>query len=162
LQASDVLLLPSNREGMPITVMEALSHGCAVVASRVSGVEDYEHHLLAPGCFWVHTVGDTDQAAAHVEAARALDPRVRAERARRLAEAEFSVERTVERYAALLSQLAATRSMPRNALERGGALTRFVATAVASERVLRLWVTGRYRRPAPVAVPRREAEAQLA
>lgn len=162
LQKSDVLLLPSNREGMPITVMEALSHGCAVVASRVSGVEDYENHALASGCYWVYSVGDVDQAAAHVEAAQALNPRVRGERARRLAEAEFSVTRAAERYAALLPRLAATRSMPRNAFEHGGALTRLVAAAVASERVLRLWLMGRYRRPAPVAVPRREAEAQLA
>jgi glycosyltransferase involved in cell wall biosynthesis len=162
LERSDVLLLPSNREGMPITVMEALSHGCAVVASRVSGVEDYENHPLASGCFWVHSVGDVDQAAAQVEAAQALDPRARGERARRLAEAEFSVARAAERYAALLPRLAATRSMPRNAFERGGALTRIVAAAVASERVLRLWLMGRYRRPAPVPVPRHEAEVQLA
>lgn len=161
LERSDVLLLPSNREGMPITVMEALSHGCAVVASRVSGVEDYENHALASGCYWVYSVGDVDQGAAQVEAAQAVNPRVRGDRARRLAEAEFSVERAAERYAALLPRLAATRSLPRNAFERGGALTRFVAAAVASERVLRLWLTGRYRRPVPVAVPRYEAKAQF-
>jgi glycosyltransferase involved in cell wall biosynthesis len=162
LATSDVLLLPSNREGMPITVMEALSHGCAVVASRVSGVEDYENHALASGCYWVHQVGDIGEAAAQVEAAHALDPQVRSERARNLAEAEFSVARTTERYASLLSRLPATHSMPRNVFEGGGRLTRFMAAAVASERVARLWLSGRYRRPAPVAVPRHEAEAQLA
>jgi glycosyltransferase involved in cell wall biosynthesis len=42
LRESDVLLLPSNFEGMPVVVMEALSAGCAVVASRVSGIEDID------------------------------------------------------------------------------------------------------------------------
>lgn len=162
LDRTDVLVLPSNREGMPIVVMEALSHGCAVVASRVSGVEDYEHHPLAAGCYWVHSVGDVDQAAAHIQAAHALDADVRRDGARRLAEEEFSVARTVERYVSLFPRLAPTRSMPRSLFEAGSVLTHVLATAVAMQRVLRLWLRGRYRRPAPVVIQRRDLEEQLA
>ncbi|MGI9077736.1 MAG: glycosyltransferase, partial [Gemmatimonadaceae bacterium] len=41
---ADVLVLPSNFEGMPMVLMEVMAEGCAAVASRVSGVEDYESH----------------------------------------------------------------------------------------------------------------------
>src|SRR6185312_14251161 len=52
LHASDVLLLPSNFEGMPVVAMEALSQGCAVVASRTSGIEDWADCPAAKGCLW--------------------------------------------------------------------------------------------------------------
>lgn len=162
LNRSDVLVLPSNREGMPISVMEALSHGCAVVATRVSGVEDYENRGLADACYWVYPVGDVDRAAACIQAAYTVDPRMRRERARRLAEEEFSVARTIGRYASLFSCLPPTRSMPRNVFEASGAVTRLMAIAVASQRIVRLWLRRRYRRPAPVDVPRPEIEAELA
>jgi len=40
LNASDVMCLPSLREGLPNVVLEALSSGCPVVASRVGGVPE--------------------------------------------------------------------------------------------------------------------------
>jgi glycosyltransferase involved in cell wall biosynthesis len=40
LQASDVLLLPSAYEGMPLTMLEALAMGIPVIASDVDGMSD--------------------------------------------------------------------------------------------------------------------------
>jgi hypothetical protein len=137
---------------MPITVMESLSLGCAVVASRVSGVEDYEHHPLADGCFWVHSVGDVAAATAAVQRASELDPAYRTTRARALATAEFSVERSVERYQALMRQLVASRSLTPNLIDRHSAVRGLISMSVAAQRVARLWGRGRYRRPPRVVV----------
>jgi glycosyltransferase involved in cell wall biosynthesis len=54
LEAMDVLVLPSFREGFPYVIMEAMSAGVAVIASRVGGipeaVEDgYTGLLVEPG-----------------------------------------------------------------------------------------------------------------
>jgi glycosyltransferase involved in cell wall biosynthesis len=152
LSDADLLLLPSNREGMPITVMEALGLGCGVVASRVSGVEDYEHHLLAADCFWVHAVGDVSAAATAVQRAAEIDPAHRSARARALAEAEFAVERSVERYEPLVRELPVRESLRPNILARGHTLRRAVSMLVAAQRIARLWSSRRYRRPEPVMV----------
>jgi glycosyltransferase involved in cell wall biosynthesis len=147
LGGADVLLLPSNREGMPITVMEALSLGCAIVASRVSGVEDYENHALANGCFWVHDIGNVEAAASAIERAAETNPDSRAARARALAEAEFSVERTVEHYQRLIHELRPPQSLLPSVLDRHPTLRRLVSMPVAAQRIARLWSSGRYRRP---------------
>ena len=51
-QASDVLLVPSAYEGMPMVILEAMTLGVAVVATRVGGVEEVvvngETGLLVP------------------------------------------------------------------------------------------------------------------
>jgi glycosyltransferase involved in cell wall biosynthesis len=38
--AADILLLPSSSEGLPVTAIEALKHGLAVLASDIPGVHD--------------------------------------------------------------------------------------------------------------------------
>ena len=40
LAGADVLLMPSNSEGLPVAAIEALKHGLAVVASDIPGVRD--------------------------------------------------------------------------------------------------------------------------
>jgi glycosyltransferase involved in cell wall biosynthesis len=40
LQQSDVLLLPSHNEGLPISILEAFSAGLAVLSTRVGGIPD--------------------------------------------------------------------------------------------------------------------------
>jgi glycosyltransferase involved in cell wall biosynthesis len=40
LQDSDILLLPSHNEGLPIAILEALSAGLAVLSTRVGGIPD--------------------------------------------------------------------------------------------------------------------------
>lgn len=38
--ASDVLILPSKNEGLPLTVVEGLASGCNVVGTRVGGIPE--------------------------------------------------------------------------------------------------------------------------
>ncbi len=78
LARSDVLLMSSNSEGMSITVMEALSAGCSIVSSRVSGVEDYESHAAAESCLWIYDIGDVAGAVERVRAASRIPLGVRA------------------------------------------------------------------------------------
>jgi glycosyltransferase involved in cell wall biosynthesis len=95
---ADVLLLPSNYEGMPVVVMEALAAGCAVVASRVSGVEDYVDHRDAPWCYWTHEVGDVQKAAQLVAQAARTPPGLRTVHAQAMARDLFSIEACAGRY----------------------------------------------------------------
>lgn len=149
---SDLLLMSSNYEGMPITVMEALSMGCGVVSSRVSGVEDYQAHSLATNCLWIYDVGDVSGAVEQIHAAAAVSRVARAAAARALAESEFSIGVCAQRYADLLTQLGPTRSVGRVSLDAGRAVTALASFPVAAQRVVRLYVTRRYDR-SPAATP---------
>jgi glycosyltransferase involved in cell wall biosynthesis len=149
LRRADVLLLPSNFEGMPMVIMEALGHGCGVVASRVSGVEDYEDVMQARGCFWVHGVGDVADATQKIIAAVETAPEIRVPAARRLAEAEFSIEVCVERYAALLDRPAPTIDAPYQWHTFGRRIAALASLPVAAQRWMRLSVAERSR-PVPM------------
>jgi glycosyltransferase involved in cell wall biosynthesis len=105
LAGSDILVLPSSREGMPIVVMEALAAGCAVAATRISGLEDFESHAMAQDILELFSVGDCENAADRIVALSAVPPAERRRNARAFAEAEFSVNRSVERYLALARRL---------------------------------------------------------
>jgi glycosyltransferase involved in cell wall biosynthesis len=101
-RAADVLILPSESEGFPRVLLEAMAHGVPVVAFDVGGVTDIVHpvqrRLVVPR-------GDVEALVAGVESLLA-DPAVRAAQARagRLAVERFSTERVarmfVERVAA--------------------------------------------------------------
>lgn len=141
---ADVFVLPSNFEGMPVAMMEALAAGCAVVASRVSGVEDYDGHPMARQCFWVHGVGDVEQAAEHVLTAARVPSQIRSANARRLAESEFGIERCASRYAELLRHLKPTARAGYNA-HMYQRVARFLSPPIAASRIVRLWAANRMR-----------------
>ena len=109
LAAADVLVAPSvptkqgRREGIPVVLMEAMSSGLPVVASRISGipelVQDDVNGLLAPP-------GDAPALAAALRRL-ADDPELRARlgaAGRRTVQEGFDVERSaeqlIERFAA--------------------------------------------------------------
>jgi hypothetical protein len=138
---ADVLLLPSNFEGMPVAVMEALAAGCGVVATSVSGLEDYAAHPLTAHCYRTYPVGDVDGAVRAVGELLAADPELRSSSARALAESEFSIERCVARYAALplepLGRVEGSRPWP-----AWGRLTGLASLPIAALRRARLWWSG--------------------
>jgi glycosyltransferase involved in cell wall biosynthesis len=64
LSIADVFVLPSYKEGMPVSILEAMVHGAAVIATPVGGVPDMmvneRHGLLVD-------VGDADALADSLE-----------------------------------------------------------------------------------------------
>jgi glycosyltransferase involved in cell wall biosynthesis len=59
LRAASALLLPSEREGLPRSIMEAMAMGTPVIATPIRGVSE----LLAEGCGLLHPIGDSDELA---------------------------------------------------------------------------------------------------
>jgi glycosyltransferase involved in cell wall biosynthesis len=97
LSAADFFVLPSDTEGLPLSVLEAMAHGLPIVASRVGGIpeiiENVDQGLLVPP-------GDP---AALSEAIRRVveDPALRrnlASAARSRVNTEFSIANTLENY----------------------------------------------------------------
>lgn len=65
LSICDVLILPSYNEGLPISILEAMSYGLAIITSNVGGIpevvkDDENGYLIAPG--------DTAQLKLYLEA----------------------------------------------------------------------------------------------
>ena len=103
MRAADVVALPSRHEGHPLALLEALSLGCAVLATRVGGVpeivRDGETGLLVPA-------EDPDALAAGLDALR-RDPELRQRlgaAAARDARSRFDVRRSVAAIEALYHQ----------------------------------------------------------
>lgn len=96
----DIVVLPSESEGLPVSVMEALAHGVPAVATDVGGVGE----LLGEGCGELVPPRDPGLLAAAL--ARVVDsPGLRAEYAlagRVRIEREFAVDRVVGRLRELL------------------------------------------------------------
>ena len=149
LGASDVFLMTSNFEGMPITIMEALGLGCAVVSTSVSGVEDYENSRLAADALWTFPIGDVEAAVARLREVMAVPSISRRLAARKLAEAEFSIGTCINRYESLLSSLPDVRPLGRAIGSRRTVASSFLGASVAAiARRMRLHlqgnVSGRY------------------
>jgi colanic acid/amylovoran biosynthesis glycosyltransferase len=96
----DVVVLPSDAEGVPVSLIEALAHGVSAVACDAGGVAE----LLGDGCGEIVPPGESHELAAAV--ARVLaSPELRAERAkagRARVEDEFAVAPVVHRLRELL------------------------------------------------------------
>ena len=103
LEQSDILLLTSVFEGMPISMMEALASGCGFVGTRVSGIEDYENHQLAKDCFGVFEVGNIEDAVLKIQQIASVTINTRRKAARQLAETEFSMDTCLAKYDAVIA-----------------------------------------------------------
>lgn len=141
LSQSDILLLTSDFEGTPIAMMEALAAGCGMVGTRVSGIEDYEGHVLAPQCLSVFAVGDIDDAADKIIKLAAIPAGARIQAARRLAETEFSMPVCLDKYYRAIGAIP-----PRKALPQRVTLSlkeRLYSRVLATARYLKVSITGR-------------------
>ena len=104
LALADLFVLPSEWEGMPNVVMEAMGAGCPVVATRIDGTIE----LLPDSSYgWLVEPGKPEQLTAAL--AQALgnreEAKSRAERARARAIELFSVDAMADRYEALFEEL---------------------------------------------------------
>ncbi|HKV98950.1 MAG TPA: glycosyltransferase family 4 protein [Vicinamibacterales bacterium] len=120
LGAADVLILPSNFEGMPIAVMEALAAGCSVVASRVSGLEDYESDVDGREVLRLFSIADCNAAVEQILGIADSPFEFRCGHARSLADREFSIERCAKRYLSLCASLAETARVDAGIAKQNG------------------------------------------
>jgi glycosyltransferase involved in cell wall biosynthesis len=97
LNAADFFVLPSDIEGLPLSILEAMSHGLAIVASNVGGIPEIIQHdingLLVPP-------GDDAALAAAIRRV-ATDPALRrrlGDAARERANTTFSLSAMVDKY----------------------------------------------------------------
>ena len=108
LFSADVFVLPSRSEGLPMALLEAMSAGLPVVATRLDGVAEVvlegEHGLFAP-------IDDSD-ALANVILQLLRDPSMRAHMgtaARRRVNEMYSIDHTGEQYLTLMFKLLGTK-----------------------------------------------------
>ncbi|MBK8027009.1 MAG: glycosyltransferase [Chloroflexi bacterium] len=109
LQAADLFVFPSHREGMPNALIEAVTCGLPVIASDIDGVRDVvgdEHIRFFP-------TGDTQALAdAVLDAfASAQVTAIKADRARNHVEATFSLSSVASRYEAVYRALILNESL---------------------------------------------------
>jgi glycosyltransferase involved in cell wall biosynthesis len=108
LQAADAFILPSQREGLSISLLEAMATGLPAIGTRTSGTTE----LIRPGeNGYLVDIGD---AAAMTRAMASLlrNPREAQEmgrKSRKLVEQDFGLEAAAERHLALFSSLVSTR-----------------------------------------------------
>lgn len=106
LRATDLLVLPSHREGLPNVVLEAMASGLPCVAADVSGTRDLVQHGRTG-----YTYAPDDAVALAAAVTGALSPAGRAfgENGRRIAEQTFSLESIAQGYSRLYCSLLATK-----------------------------------------------------
>jgi glycosyltransferase involved in cell wall biosynthesis len=94
LGALDLFVQPSRYEGMPITVLEAMASGCAIIASAVDG----NRELILDGVSgWLVPPGDPDALAKVIldVIENPFEARRRADAARRRVKKSFGEEETI-------------------------------------------------------------------
>lgn len=104
LAECDIFVLPSYFEGQPVSVLEAMAWGCAVVASETGGIPqmivDGETGILTEPKNQMSLQADLDKLLKDAQLSQKLG-----ENARRKAEAEFSIESSINRLLAVYEQL---------------------------------------------------------
>lgn len=106
LKASDLFVLPSHREGMPRTIIEAMAMGLPVIATEIRGCREEvvpeETGLLVPP----RQAGPLAQAIARLASDGPLRRRM-GDRAREAARAQYDERQVLERQAEVLQRLLA-------------------------------------------------------
>ncbi|HKY15881.1 MAG TPA: glycosyltransferase family 4 protein [Microthrixaceae bacterium] len=111
LAGFDLFVLPSRIEGLPVTIMEAMLAGRAIVSTDVGSVREQ----ITDGETGLIVAPEDPEALAAAIAELLADPDRRAEMGRRnreTAERLFTVEATVERYVTLYDGLVANTGRP--------------------------------------------------
>lgn len=115
--SADAFVLPSLEDNLPLTGMEAMSCGTAVVGFAAGGIPDY---VLPGQTGLLAKTGDADDLGRKLRQLM-TDPQQAAEmgaRARRRVEAEYSGAREAASYGALYAALAECRSADRVSVQR--------------------------------------------
>ena len=103
LNGLDVYALPSDFEGLPLSLLEAIASGLPVVATAVDGVPRI---VESTNSGWLCPPNNPDALMTSMEAAIACpDRRERGERSRRLVEKRFSAERMGNDYERVYEEL---------------------------------------------------------
>lgn len=116
LRSSKLLLQTSNYEGMSLSVMEALACGCAVVSSRVSGVEDLEYKNGSEGVINLFDVGDVDGAVGRIKDVFANYDSTVPLRAQVVARENFDINRTNSKLAVFIENSPSEKRSARTTL----------------------------------------------
>lgn len=108
LSKSDLFVLPTNYEGLPRSILEALAYGVPVLASGVAGIPE----LIQEGVGCVLTAGkEPEEIAAHIEVL-SRDPKQLEEmgvRAYRRAKEHFSLEKLIKETSAIYESILGIR-----------------------------------------------------
>jgi glycosyltransferase involved in cell wall biosynthesis len=109
LAAADVVVVPSRAEGLPVVLLEAMSLGRPVVASRVGGVPDL---INGPDVGWLVPPDNAPPLAAALREVLASPERRSAvgEAGRRRVKVSFAPERAARRLATVYRTVLAERS----------------------------------------------------
>ncbi|WP_297338025.1 glycosyltransferase [Algoriphagus sp.] len=106
LSQSQILIQTSNYEGMSVAVMEALSAGCQVMSSAVSGVEDLDSLPNVTSVLSLFPIGNLEKALeSFIQLTTKFDPSSTPHQAIELAHSHFSMEACWNRYETFASNL---------------------------------------------------------
>ena len=107
LAAADLVLLTSKSEGFPLSILEAMRAGLAVVASDVGGIAE----LVTDATGWLVPVGDVNAAQAALRNALTTPSQMasRGASARRVWAAQFEQSATAGAWLELVNEVVASR-----------------------------------------------------
>ena len=108
LKTLDVLVLPSYVEGAPNVVLEAMSSGTAIVATRVSGTPELVRETVDACLVPSHDADALADAMTSVLSSRAMRERLRASALARVRDT-FTLDRMIDAYEVALSNTISAR-----------------------------------------------------